>query len=183
MHRRGLVSYLTLAGFLVVAATGLVLYAAPQGWAANRLNWTLLGLDRHEWTNVHTVFSLLWMGFVAFHIFLNGKVLKAFVYNRGRGGWRMKKELVVVAAVMIVALIGAVNLWPPFSYVVEAGRSIQAVWTGDLPAVGGPIAGASFGPGSGQGLGRGRGGQGRGLGFDRSGSLSGGPFHSPGSLD
>jgi len=46
---RGFTSLLLAAGFLILAGSGLVLYASPRGRVANWTDWEVLGLTKHEW--------------------------------------------------------------------------------------------------------------------------------------
>ena len=128
MHKRAVVSFLNLVGFLIAAVSGLVLYITPNGWAAKRLDWTFLGLDKYEWSDIHIVFSILWVAAALFHLSFNWRVLKAFAYQKAKGGWRLKKELALTAA--LTALIWAATMYhvPPVSYITDLGDRAKESW-------------------------------------------------------
>ena len=133
MQKRGLTSFLTLGGFLVMVFTGIVLYIAPLGWAANRLDWTFLGLNKHQWSDIHVIFSMLWMVAGLFHLYFNWRVLKAFIHNKAHGGWRMRKELALAAVVMAVVMVCAVYQAPPVQYIVDLSDRIKSSWITTTP--------------------------------------------------
>ena len=144
MHKRGFVSFLTLAGFLFVLASGIVLYVTPHGWAARGLGWTLLGLDKYDWINVHVAFSALWLIAVSIHIYLNWRVLKAFAYKKAAGGFRLKREMALAALIMLAVFLGSLYQVTPFNYLTSWGEAAKLSWLEDA------------GPGAYQARGRGR---------------------------
>ncbi len=167
MHKRSLVSFLTFGGFLILALTGLILYFTPQGSVANRLNWSFLGLSKHELSNVHVVFSFLWLLCVSCHIYFNYAVLKASFNRKGESGWRHGKEFFLATAILGLTLVGAINNWPPFSFIQDISGQAKSHWaaTAENAQNGSYLRNQAqvyrqkdgFGPGSGYGQGGGRG--------------------------
>ena len=65
-------AYLAMA---CLAATGLVLlYRLPHG--SPREGFTLLGLDRHEWGDIHWWVAVATMAVTAMHLVIDWKALK-----------------------------------------------------------------------------------------------------------
>jgi hypothetical protein len=50
---RALTSVLMTLGFVLLAASGIVLFLSPPGRVANWTNWTILGLRKSDWGGVH----------------------------------------------------------------------------------------------------------------------------------
>jgi hypothetical protein len=49
INKRGLASFLTLFGFLIMALTGLILYIMPAGRVAYWIHWEMIGLSKTGW--------------------------------------------------------------------------------------------------------------------------------------
>ena len=75
IHKRGLTSFFTLFGFLIMSITGLVLYVVPQGRIAYWVTWKFLGMTKTEWGNIHIISSILFILAGAFHIYFNWSIL------------------------------------------------------------------------------------------------------------
>ena len=71
LHTRGLTSFFTLFGFIIMSLTGLVLYVTPAGRVAYWVTWHFLGWSKTEWGNIHILASLLFIVAGAFHIYFN----------------------------------------------------------------------------------------------------------------
>lgn len=125
MHKRALTSFLTLGGFLIAALSGIVLYTAPAGWAAKRSNWMFLGMDKYEWSDIHVVFGLLWLAAVVFHIYFNWKVLRAFIYQKAKGGLRLRKEMAIAGIVITAVFLMGLYRIPPVGYITRLSAEIK----------------------------------------------------------
>jgi hypothetical protein len=107
---RGQTSLLTLAGFLIMAVTGLVLYVVPQGRIAYWTNWTFLNLTKSNWGDVHILSSILFIIAGAFHIYFNWKPLMNYLRDRTRGGMKLKKEIAVSVVAMVLVTVSNLSL-------------------------------------------------------------------------
>ncbi len=120
--------YVTLS-FLLLAASGTVLYVAPPGRVANWSRWTLGGLDRHGWQAVHTVVALVFVLAGAFHVWFNWRTLWFYLRSKLAEGLLARRELALAtAAVVAVAALTLAGL-PPFATVVELGERVRASWS------------------------------------------------------
>jgi hypothetical protein len=61
IHTRGLTSFFTLFGFIIMSITGLVLYIEPAGRVAYWITWQFAGLTKTDWGNIHILSSLLFI--------------------------------------------------------------------------------------------------------------------------
>ena len=122
------VSFLMVLTFTVIALSGMVLYVAPPGRIANWSHWTLVSLDKSGWQALHTIFATLFLVAAAFHLFLNWKVLMAYLKSRITVGVRMKRELAlasaIVASIFLATLAGA----PPFRTIMTTGETLKNAW-------------------------------------------------------
>ncbi len=126
---RAFVTFYIVLSFLVIAASGLVLYISPPGRVANWSQWSLGGLTKANWQAVHTVFTFLFVVAAAVHVYFNWRVILAYVKSKVGAGVRRGRELTlasgVAAAVLTLTIVGM----PPFSSVVSYGESVKNSWT------------------------------------------------------
>jgi len=125
---RGLATFMLVLGILVEIVSGVVLYITPLGRFANWTNWTLLGLNKHEWASIHTVFGYFLLIIIGLHLYFNWRVLLHFFWSKLHSSFNLKREFIVAAAV--VAMVFAGILWniPPFSAVMDLGRDAKLSW-------------------------------------------------------
>lgn len=127
-HTRGLTSLLTLAGFLVMSITGLILYICPQGRIAYWTDWHLLGLTKTNWGDIHILSSLLFIIAGAFHIYFNWKPLMNYLQDKIRGGLKLKKEIALSTAATILVTLAGIYHIPPLSYLIDLNEAIKEAW-------------------------------------------------------
>lgn len=120
--------YVTLS-FVLLAASGIVLYVAPPGRVANWSRWTLGGLDRHGWQGVHTVFALLFVLAGAFHLWFNWRTFWFHLRSKLAEGLLARRELALAtAAVVAVAGLTLADL-PPFGSILDLGDRAKESWS------------------------------------------------------
>jgi len=128
-HWRAFVTLYVTLSFLLLAASGIVLYVAPPGRVANWSRWTLGTLDRSGWQALHTVFALLFVLAGAFHLWFNWRALWFYVRSRLAEGVRLRRELALAAAaVLTVAGLTLADL-PPFGSVLDVGERAKESWS------------------------------------------------------
>ncbi|MBN2244116.1 MAG: DUF4405 domain-containing protein [Acidobacteria bacterium] len=128
MNKRGLVSFLTLFGFLVMALTGLVLYAMPEGRVAYWIHWKMMGLSKTDWGNIHILSSVLFIVAGGFHIGLNWKPLINYFRDKVRRGIRLQRELAVSSILAFWIVVSAIWPFPPLSYLLDFNEWVKASW-------------------------------------------------------
>lgn len=123
---RGLTSLLVTLGFIVIAATGVVLYVSPQGRVANWTGWSVLGIGKEQWAAVHTTAALLFVFASAFHIYFNWSTLACYLgLKRRLHYWR---EFAVAAVVVAAVLAGTLAGIPPLGTITDLNDRIKAHW-------------------------------------------------------
>ncbi|MBD3169417.1 MAG: DUF4405 domain-containing protein [candidate division Zixibacteria bacterium] len=128
IHKRGLTSFFTLFGFLIMSITGLVLYIVPQGRVAYWVHWSFLGLSKTDWDNIHILSSILFIVAGAFHIYFNWKPLINYFEQRATGSVKLKKELAISLAVAILVVFSALYSIPPLSYLIDLSAYAKEAW-------------------------------------------------------
>lgn len=125
---RGLTSLMTVAGFLVMSITGLVLYFVPEGRVAYWTDWTLWGLTKIQWGNIHILSSIMFLVAGSFHIYFNWKVPWSYLKDKVKGGVRLKKELALSVAVMLWVIIGGIYPHQPISWLLDFNEYLKDAW-------------------------------------------------------
>jgi hypothetical protein len=128
IHKRGLTSFFTLFGFLIMSVTGLVLYVVPEGRVAYWTTWELIGLTKTDWGNIHILSSILFIVAGAFHIYFNWRPLMNYFKSRARQGVRLGRELAIASVFSAIIVIGAIWPFPPLSYLLDFNDWIKTTW-------------------------------------------------------
>lgn len=118
-YPRSLIAFLMATGFAVAAVTGIVLYVVPKGNIAHWTGWTLGGLDKDAWGDVHIVTGALFLVAGLLHLYFNWKPLKAYLYSRASQGLNRGWEFVAALALTGFVVVGALQGWPPINYILE----------------------------------------------------------------
>lgn len=128
---RAMTSMMTTGGFLIMGATGLMLFATPEGRLAYWVDWSLGGLTKEEWGAIHVTSSLLFLvaGFV--HLWFNWRQFVAYLRHRFQQKVSIRPEAPAAAALLAVLVAG--TLWgvPPFTWVLDLSAAVKASWSVD----------------------------------------------------
>jgi len=128
IHKRGLTSFFTLFGFVIMSVTGLVLYIVPAGRVSYWVNWELLGLTKTQWGNIHILSSILFIVAGAFHTYFNWKPLMHYFKDRITRSVKLRKELWIATAVSILVVLSSLFPIPPMSYLLDFNQFIKDAW-------------------------------------------------------
>ena len=125
---RAFTTLIVTFSFLVLAATGLVLYIEPHGRVAYWTEWRLLGLGKEHWDGVHIVAALMFLLSSGVHVYLNRKPLKRFLLCRLRQGLGRTREMAVALVLVPLCTVGAAAGWQPFQAVLDLNEHIKSSW-------------------------------------------------------
>jgi hypothetical protein len=131
LHTKGFASLLTTFSFTVMTVSGILLFIVPQGRIAEWTNWTILGLSKPDWGNIHITTSLMFLIAGAYHIWCNWRTLVNYFTTKRNASLMMRRELAISAVVTLFFVVGAVYQVPPLSYVLEANNAIKMAWIVD----------------------------------------------------
>lgn len=135
-HFRALITLVTTVLFCLMALSGVMLYLAPRGRVANWTDWSLLGLEKEQWSDLHMTTAVLLLVVIGVHVYLNWRPLIHYLESRSaRHGMRLR-ELVVAFAVAAAIVVGTLGGLPPFSAVLTANEAIKEAWESRAGTVG-----------------------------------------------
>ena len=126
---RSFVSLLVAISFLLLTATGLVLYVVPTGRMANWMGWRLLFMDKETWARVHTVLGFAFLVGGPFHLAFNWKPFRTYLAARWAEHLRPRRELLAASLLAVVLTVVAVGNLPPVSYVTALGSWAKSSWS------------------------------------------------------
>ncbi|MCC5835057.1 MAG: DUF4405 domain-containing protein [Opitutales bacterium] len=128
---RGFASLGSACAFLILFVSGTVLYVAPRGRVANWTDWTVLGLDKEEWSDLHMAAAILFLAVVALHILFNWRVLVKYICSRADRSRVRLRELLTVCVMTVAVAAGTIGGLPPFSAVEKVNTAIKDYWEKD----------------------------------------------------
>ncbi len=114
-----------LLAFVLLVLTSLVLYVVPEGRVAYWSDWRWLGLSKAQWGDLHTNLGFLFLATGGVHLWYNWKAIVASLRNRARQ-LRIATPAFLVALLLNLLVLGGTLLHlPPFSSILEFGRSFK----------------------------------------------------------
>ncbi len=128
LHGRGLTSLLSFVSFLIMTVTGLVLYFVPEGRVAYWVDWTLWGLTKVDWGNIHIISSIVFAVSGLFHIYLNWRPLMNYLAGKVEGVLKYKRELALALTAGVLMVVGSIMLFPPFDSVIAFSKYLKEAW-------------------------------------------------------
>jgi hypothetical protein len=136
---RSFIAFLVTWAFVVLTVSGIVLYIVPQGRIAYWVQWSLLGLGKEAWGELHMLFGGVFIVTGFLHLYFNWKPFKNYLSARVAGHLKLKRELLY--SLLATFLIGALSVLqlPPASWVFDLNAQIKDSW------VSGPEAEPPFG--------------------------------------
>lgn len=125
---RSLIAFLVTWSFLIMAVTGIVLYIVPQGRIAYWIHWSLLGLEKAQWGNVHMMFGGVFILSGILHLYYNWKPFKKYLMDRVKGHFHIRPELIASLFISFAILLMSIYNIPPVSWVFEMNKAIKDAW-------------------------------------------------------
>ena len=126
---RAFISFLVAWSFVILTVTGVVLYVVPPGRIGNWTFWTLGGLSKDAWANVHILFGAVFIIGGGLHLYYNWKTFKRYLAERIRGHVALKRELVTSLGLTVVLTLGALFAIPPISWLFDLNDWAKSAWT------------------------------------------------------
>jgi hypothetical protein len=125
---RKAVSLTVFLSFIVVAFTGLMLFITPQGRVAYWAGWTLFGLSKEQYGQLHTTFMVLFLAAGIWHIALNWKPITNYMKSKSREVKIFVPEFNLALAFTALFFVGTLLGIAPFGTLIDAGDGIKALW-------------------------------------------------------
>jgi len=125
---RAFTSLCSLASFILLLLTAIVLYIVPHGRVAYWTKWTLFGLEKDQWGNIHIFAGFLFLVAGGFHLYYNWKPLIRYLNDKIETGLRYKRELMISSLILLWIIASGIWSLPPLAYVADLGEAIKSSW-------------------------------------------------------
>jgi hypothetical protein len=106
MKNRNLISLAVTFGFLSIGITGILMFFGQRGGVQT----------------VHVIFGLLFVTFALLHVINNWNSIKLYTRDKQKGS--IRKEFILVNAILLIVLIGAAVNLRPFTSLAHLGEEI-----------------------------------------------------------
>jgi len=116
MALRKITSLTALLAFVCMVVTSLILYIAPQGRVAYWADWSLLGLDKTRWGDLHINMGILFLLSLGLHIYYNWKAIVAYLKDRARRVRVFTLDFNAALVLTLALLAGTLMAVPPFNW-------------------------------------------------------------------
>lgn len=127
-YPRSLTSLSVMAGFVIMSLSGVVAFVNPQGRIAYWTDWSMLGLTKEQWGDIHILSSLLFVVAGAVHIYYNWRPLMNYLGQRVASGRKHQREIAITILLSLVIVASAVWKIPPLSYLLDLNAYVKELW-------------------------------------------------------
>ncbi len=112
--------------FIVLALSGISLYAAPQCRVADEISWRMLGLAKEQWNSLHLTTALITLILIFVHLLVyNWQPIKNYFKPKALKVLGLRPELFFSLLVAAVLVLGSALFWPPFNLLPESHEAIE----------------------------------------------------------
>jgi hypothetical protein len=125
---RAFISLCSLASFILLCFTGIILYIEPHGRVAYWTKWDFFSLEKDQWGNIHIYAGLLFLVAGGFHIYYNWKPLINYLSKKIESALRYKRELMISSIIFIWVTVSGIWSLPPLVYVSYLCEAIKTSW-------------------------------------------------------
>lgn len=128
MKTRRIISLIALLSFCVMAATGLVMFLAPQSRVAYWNGWELFGLSKRDYDSIHSTFMLLFLTAIVWHTVLNWRFIVDYLRTSTRKLVVVTPEFLLALAVCVLFFVGTVWRSVPFDQFLGIAGVAKSYW-------------------------------------------------------
>jgi len=122
---RKITSMTLFISFLFLILTSIILYIVPQGRVAYWADWTLWGLSKSEWGNLHINLGFLFLFAGILHMYFNWRLITAYMKNRARELKILTPAFNIALLITVIVGLGTYFEIPPMSSVISLGEAIK----------------------------------------------------------
>ncbi len=122
---RKTVSLLLAYSGVFVLATSVVLYIEPEGRVAYWADWTLLGLNKNQWGDLHVTTGFLFLIAMVLHVYLNWKPILAYLKDKARAVTGRTPANIAALCITLFVFTGTLLNLPPMRQVTEFGAYLK----------------------------------------------------------
>lgn len=128
MKIRRIISLIALLAFCAMAATGIVMFLAPQSRVAYWNGWELFGLSKRDYDDIHSTFMLLFLTAVVWHTILNWRSLVDYLRTNSRKLVVVTPEFLFAIAVCVLFFVGTIWRLAPFDQYLGIAGTAKEYW-------------------------------------------------------
>ena len=125
---RKVISLLMLWAMLAMTYTGIMLFIAPEGKVAYWVNWTMLGMGKSQFRNMHVSFMVLFIIATIFHIYYNWKPMINYMKNTAKKFIFFSRENIIALGITFAFIAGTLYTTQPFSSLFALEKDIKHYW-------------------------------------------------------
>ena len=125
---RSFTAFVVTWAFIILTITGIVLYIVPQGRVAFWTHWSLVGLGKEQWGDLHMIFGGVFIVAGVLHLWFNWKPFKKYFAERAKGHFELKQEVITSLVFTVALSVMAIFSIPPVSYVFDLNDAIKNAW-------------------------------------------------------
>jgi len=125
---RSFTAFVVTWAFAILTITGIVLYIVPQGRIAYWTHWSLAGLGKEQWGDLHMIFGGVFIAAGILHLWFNWKPFKKYFADRAKGHFELKQEVITSLVFTVALFFMAIFSIPPVSYVFDLNDVIKDSW-------------------------------------------------------
>ena len=125
MSLRRIISLTLFLAIAMMLTSSIILYIGPHGRVAYWASWTLWGLSKTQWGNLHTNSGLLMLIAASFHVYYNWRPVTSYMKNKARDFKLFTPNFnMALAVTAMVATLTLLEI-PPMAWVQDLGESIK----------------------------------------------------------
>ncbi|MBN2798056.1 MAG: DUF4405 domain-containing protein [Deltaproteobacteria bacterium] len=125
---RALTSLSLVVTLLLMGGSGLVLWILPEGRVAYWTDWQLLGLDKHQWGDLHILSSWAMLAAMPLHLYLNWRPLVRHLRQRVDRAVQPRWELGLSLGLGLWLVASAVWGLPPLIWLSDLSELAAESW-------------------------------------------------------
>lgn len=125
MIMRRTVSLTLIISLLPLVLTSVILYIVPERRVAYWSDWTMLGLSKSQWGDVHI--NLGWLFLIAglLHLYLNWKPVVIYMKSKAKELKVFTLEFNIGLLLTLFFIVGTLLGIPPLSTILDFGTSFK----------------------------------------------------------
>lgn len=118
---RKTISLTSFLSFIILAVTSVVLYIQPHGRVAYWADWSLWGLSKTQWGDIHLTVGVLFLLCGIIHLWLNWKPVTAYMKNAARELVVFTRPMVYATLLTVFVTVGTLLHIPPMQQLMDLG--------------------------------------------------------------
>ncbi len=125
MNIRKIVSLVLLLSLALCILTSIILFITPHGRVAYWSDWTLWGLNKSQWSELHVNLGILFLLAGLLHTGYNWKAITGYLKNRAQKMKFFTPEFNIALVMVLFVGLGTYFRFPPMSTITNFGESIK----------------------------------------------------------